>query len=252
MTRHCLGEPFLFTLLVILLVLVDLGETTLPQCNGSIEAVITAPCKFFPGTHSYKRLTLNAEVFLETTPSSSQHFFNVSQTFDIQSNAIIILDYNRNSSDNPGAGVSGNSGSSGGSYGGRAGAASNTPLSISKAPSYGNAFTVTQTGSWGGGNANARAKGGGLLKIYARKLIIDGRVKVNGERAKENSNGGGGSGGGLSISCFEIDGDGRLLAAGGMGDGNGGGGSGGRVSVSFQHGSFQGVAKAYGGKTGTS
>ena len=252
MTRHCVEEslPFTLVVLVILLVFADLGETSLPQCNGSIEAVITTPCKFFPGSHSYKRLTINSEVFLETQPNSSRHFFNVSQTFAIQSNAIIILDYNRDTGDNPGAGVSANSGSSGGSYGGRAGAASNTPLSLSKAQSYGNVFTVAQTGSWGGGNANTRAKGGGFLKIYARKLIIDGTVQVNGERAQENSNGGGGSGGGLSISCFEIDGDGRLLAAGGMGDGNGGGGSGGRVSVSFQHGSFQGVAKAYGGKTG--
>ena len=73
---------------------------------------------------------------------------------------------------------------------------------------------------------------------------------ANGERAKQNSNNGGGSGGGVSINCFEIDGNGRVEASGGMGSGKGGGGGGGRISVAFEHGSFNGEAKAYGGKTG--
>ena len=52
------------------------------------------------------------------------------------------------------------------------------------------------------------------------------------------------------MDCFEIDGNGRVEASGGMGSGKGGGGSGGRISVQFQHGSFGGEAQAYGGKTG--
>ncbi|XP_068717195.1 PE-PGRS family protein PE_PGRS26-like [Montipora capricornis] len=247
MNRHRMRDSF--TLVVILVSVFHLGQTALSTCNSSINAVITFPCKFAPGIHSYQSLTISTEVFLETTSLSSQHYFNVSQTFNIQSTAIILLDYNRDSTNNPGAGVSGNISSSGGSFGGRAGAASNTPLSLPQAETYGNAFAVAQAGSWGGANSNTRAKGGGLLRIYARKLIIDGTVQVNGERAQENSNGGGGSGGGVSIDCYEIDGNGRLLASGGMGSGTGGGGAGGRISVKFDHGSFPGLAKAYGGKT---
>lgn len=237
---------------VIVLLLVTLGPgEALSPCTSNTNAVLTSPCKFSPGIHSYTQLTVKTEVFLETTSSSSQHFFNVSQTFDIQANAILILDFNKVSGSNPGAGVSpsGSIGSSGGSYGGRAGAASNTPLSASQAEAYGSAFDVAQPGSWGGGDPSTRGKGGGFLKIYARKLIIDGTVQANGERAKQND--GGGSGGGVSMDCFEIDGNGRVEAEGGMGSGKGGGGSGGRISVEFEHGSFQGKARAYGGKTGT-
>ena len=237
---------------VLLLVTLDLGETALPSCTNNANAVITSPCKFSPGIHSYTTLTIknNTEVFLETTSSSWQHFFNVSQTFDIQANAILSLDYNEVSESNPGAGVkqSGNVSSSGGSYGGRAGTASNSPLSASQAEAYGSAFAVAQPGSWGGGDPNTRGRGGGFLKIYARKLIIDGTVQANGERAQQND--GGGSGGGISMDCFEIDGDGRVEASGGMGSGKGGGGSGGRIAVHFQHGSFGGQTRSFGGKTG--
>ena len=223
------------------------GQSALPHCGSS---PITSPCKFAPGIHSYTNLTINTEVFLETTSSSTEHFFNVTQTFDIQEGTILTLDYNKDSSSNPGAGVTGNLGGSGGSYGGRAGAASNTPLTASQAEAYGTAFAVTQPGSSGGGNSSTSGKGGGFLKISARKLVIDGTVQANGERAKQNSNDGGGSGGGVSIDCFEIDGNGRVYASGGMGSGKGGGGGGGRISVAFEHGSFNGETKAFGGKTG--
>ena len=226
----------------------DLGETALSPCTSNINAVISSPCKFSPGIHSYTTLTISTEIFLETNSSSSQHVFNVSQTIDIQAKAILILDYNRVSGSNNGAGINGGSGSSGGSYGGRAGAASNTPLSASQSEAYGSAFAVDKPGSWGGGDPSARGKGGGYLKIYARKLILDGTVQANGGRAQLND--GGGSGGGVSIDCFEIDGNGRVEASGGMGSGKGGGGSGGRISVHYQHGSFGGQAQAYGGKTG--
>ena len=239
-----------FVVSVILVAASDLAQAVLAPCSSGANAVITSPCKFAPGIHSYISLTINTEVFLETTLSSTQHFFNISQTFDIQSHAILILDYNKDSSANPGAGVNGNIGSSGGSYGGRAGAASSTPLSLSQAEAYGSAFVVAQPGSSGGGNPSTRGKGGGFLKIYARKLIIDGTVQANGERAQRSSNDGGGSGGGVSIDCFEIDGDGRVRASGGMGSGKGGGGGGGRISVTFQRGSFRSQARAYGGKTG--
>ena len=233
---------------VLLLVTFHLGETALSPCTGNVNAVISSPCKFSPGIHSYTTLTISTEIFLETNPSSSQHVFNVSQKFDIQAKAVLILDYNRVNGSNHGAGVNGGSGSSGGSYGGRAGAASNTPLSASQSEAYGSAFAVDQPGSWGGGDPSTRGEGGGYLKIYARRLILGGTVRANGGRAQQND--GGGSGGGVSIDCFEIDGNGRVEASGGMGSGKGGGGSGGRISLQFQHGSFEGQALAYGGKTG--
>lgn len=233
---------------VLLLVTLDAGESSLLPCTSNINAVISSPCKFSPGIHSYTTLTVTTEIFLETNSSSSQHTFNVSQTFDFQAEAILFLDYNRESDNNHGAGVNGGSGSSGGSYGGRAGAAPNTPLSENQSEAYGNAFAVEQPGSWGGGDPNTRGKGGGYLKIYARRFIIDGTVQANGGRALQND--GGGSGGGVSIDCFEISGNGRVEASGGMGSGKGGGGGGGRISVQFRQGSFGGQAQAYGGKTG--
>ena len=235
-------------LIAVLLLTFHRGDTALTPCTNNVNAVISLPCKFSPGIHSYTTLTVLTEIFLETNPSSSQHVFNVSQTFHLQAKAILILDYNRVSGNNHGAGANGSDGSSGGSYGGRAGAASNTPLSASQSEAYGSAFDVEQPGSWGGGNPSTRGKGGGYVKIYARRLILDGTVQANGGRSQQDD--GGGSGGGVSIDCFEIVGNGRVEASGGMGSGKGGGGSGGRISVQYQHGSFGGQAQAYGGKTG--
>lgn len=235
-------------LTAILLLTFDLGETALSPCTSNAVAVISLPCKLSPGIHSYTSLTVSTEIFLETNSSSSQHVFDVSQTFEIQAKAILILDYNRVSDSNHGAGANGSDGSSGGSYGGRAGAASNTPLSASQSEAYGSAFAVEHPGSWGGGDPSTRGNGGGYLKINARRLILDGTVQANGGRSQQDD--GGGSGGGVSIDCFEIDGTGRVEASGGMGSGKGGGGSGGRISVQFQQGFFGGQAQAYGGKTG--
>ena len=249
--KTCFRDSLAYRLLAVLLLLgstLNLGEAVLTSCPNTANAFIASPCMFSPGLHLYTSLTIQSEVFLETTALLSQHIFNVSQTLDIKPEAIITLGDNKEVNNNPGAGVDGNTGGSGGSFGGRGGSASHSALTAVQALPYGSAFTVTQAGSSGGGNPSTRGKGGGLIKLYARKLILDGTVQAGGGRAQQND--GGGSGGGVAIDCFEIDGDGRVEAPGGLGSGRGGGGGGGRISVVFERGSFRGKTQAYGGKTG--
>lgn len=185
---------------------------------------------------------------MQTTSSLSVHSLEVDQTFNIKENGIINVDFNKEASSSLGAGVAGNSGGSGGSFGGRGGAASNMVLSWGQAIPYDNALNVSKAGSSGGGIG--RGRGGGLLLIKARKLVLNGVIRAPGQNGQANSNGGGGSGGGVSISCYHAEGVGRVEVFGGLGSGKGGGGGGGRLSLKYDYGNFRGLTHVFGGKTG--
>lgn len=254
-TKHrliCLNSRRYKNLLQVLLLVISLfeesklSEAALPQCSANADTTIASPCKFSPGIHLYNSLTIKADVFLATTSSASTHILNVTQTLDIQEKATLTLGYNDKGANNSGAGVERSGYGSGGSYGGRGGAAAGMALTSSQATPYGSAFDAASPGSSGGGSGGGL--GGGALKIEARKVIINGRLEANGQRAEND--GGGGSGGCIAVNSFEIDGSGELQAVGGLGSGNGGGGSGGRISLHFQQGAFLGRTRAFGGKTG--
>ena len=80
--------------------------------------------------------------------------------------------------------------------------------------------------------------GGGVLQIYSRRTIVDGRISVNGQDSPtggQRSGCGGGSGGSIWITCDELDGYGSIQARGGSGSsGVAGGGSGGRIAVYYR------------------
>lgn len=165
---------------------------------------------------------------------------------EINSKAILQVGFNEDSA-NKGTGVSHLNGGTGGSYGGRGGTSSRMVLTSTQAVPYGNPFNVSEPGSRGGGGVSA-GKGGGFLKLEARKVILNGIVKAPGGHGSGNS--GGGSGGGIAVYCFEIDGNGKVEAIGGLGHGTGGGGSGGRVSIAYKQGAYRWRTNTYGGKTG--
>ena len=228
------------------------SEATLPSCPTNADTVISAPCKLPPGSHVYNSLSIRADVLLETSSSVSVHELNVTQTLEILSSAVVDVGLNKNpaASSNPGAGVKLGAAGSGGSHGGRGGAPAGSPLSSSQAVPYGDTFDARSPGSSGGGQG--AGAGGGAVVIRAHKVVIDGKLQANGQRAQQQS-GGGGSGGSINIHCFEIGGTGGLQAVGGLGGGSrGGGGGGGRITLHYQQGSFAlSRTRAYGGKSGT-
>ena len=123
--------------------------------------------------------------------------------------------------------IGGTTGTSGGSYGGLGGAYGGT----TNLP-YGDYTNPDDFGS-GGGTTSTGSAGGGLVRITATTLDLDGQILANG-----NAGQGPGSGGGIFVSVTTLMGAGSIEAAGGLntehyGNGGppGGGGGGGRVAV---------------------
>ena len=232
----------MYFVIILALLLTGLRRATgdLNLCSSSSVTTITTPCRFLPGVHSYETLNITSDVLLETSSSAATHSFNVSGMLSLGSSAILAMRYNKQP--NAGAG----DGSSGGSYGGRGGAESGKSLEVGQAMPYGSSVNVDRAGSQGGNGG----KGGGLLKIRASVVFIDGVVRVNGEHGKRGMKSGGGSGGGIAVKCGTLSGVGVLEAVGGFGRNGGGGGSGGRISVSCSKDDFRGTFLTQGGKTG--
>ncbi len=114
----------------------------------------------------------------------------------------------------------------GGSYGGSGGfgTAGGTVSSI-----YGDANDPNDLGSGGGSDSGAAGNGGGLIRIQASRVVLNGRISVDGQDGF--SYGGGGSGGGVRISSLNWSGTGVARANGGAGTSQSGGGGGGRIAI---------------------
>jgi hypothetical protein len=94
---------------------------------------------------------------------------------------------------------------------------------------YGDPLNPDELGSGAGGESgNAGGSGGGLVRIRAGSITLDGVIAVNGGNATY----GGGSGGGIRIDTDTLSGDGSITAVGGSGtNANGGAGGGGRIAI---------------------
>ena len=139
-----------------------------------------------------------------------------------------------------GGGYGGYGGDGGTSKGGEGGKPYGTPSEEDiEMGSGGGGGAVGKLGSryYDGGNG---ASGGGCIKVYGRKIIIEGGIYANGENAvlSLGGGGGGGSGGGILIYGKRIFVNGTLSASGGNGGssilgGGGGGGAGGRIKIFY-------------------
>ncbi|HEV8719169.1 MAG TPA: tandem-95 repeat protein [Candidatus Binatia bacterium] len=119
-----------------------------------------------------------------------------------------------------------------GSYGGLGG-----NFSGSTNPVYGDFRNPNEVGSGGGGFQGAPAgNGGGLVRIVAQSVVLNGAIRGNGGPAADFS--AGGSGGGLRIDVGTISGTGSINANGSAASpsSGGGGGSGGRIAIYYQDG----------------
>jgi RHS repeat-associated protein len=118
-----------------------------------------------------------------------------------------------------------------GSYGGLGGAFSGTTN-----PVYGDFRNPNDVGSGGGGfNGNRAGNGGGLVRIVAQAVILNGVVTANGGAPASDGFAAGGSGGGIRIDAGVLSGTGSITARGSSSTpSGGGGGGGGRIAVYYQ------------------
>ena len=127
---------------------------------------------------------------------------------------------------------------SGGSYGGLGGQPFN---GYDRNPVYGNFFDPTEPGSGGGGNPyfkHVGGNGGGLIRIMATTIQLDGEIIADGLGSPTvydgtvDINAGGGSGGGIRIDALSLAGTGTISAVGGSkSDPCSGAGGGGRIAI---------------------
>ncbi|MCL1856915.1 MAG: hypothetical protein FWF84_04650, partial [Kiritimatiellaeota bacterium] len=138
---------------------------------------------------------------------------------------------------NNGKGPSGGlSGSNSGSGGGHGGAGTNGSHNNAGGAQVGDASAPTLAGSGGAGCSNgAGGAGGGVVKIEAEVVVLEGDILASGLFATGNA--GGGAGGSVWIVAETLSGAGSIRADGGGAAGTpplfneGGGGGGGRVRI---------------------
>ncbi|MBE0540564.1 MAG: Ig-like domain-containing protein, partial [Verrucomicrobia bacterium] len=186
------------------------------------------------GWHSFNSVLLTNGAVLTHSPCTTT---NTHKLDLVVTNAIVISTNSR--IDVSGKGyltrrTSGNTtmggatGSSGGSYGGLGGLGSygspNAPNAV-----YGDYADPDDWGSGGGGNSGAASPGGGLVRLMAGTLALDGQLLANGTSTSWE----GGSGGGIYVAVNTLVGSGSIQARGGSGSAGGfyAPGGGGRVAV---------------------
>ncbi len=121
--------------------------------------------------------------------------------------------------------VGASTGLSGGSYGGKGGDR------MGNGPGYANTVygDYADPSDWGSGGSPEQGgggAGGGLVRLTADALVLDGQLLADGAN---NGHGGNGSGGGIYVVTRLLSGGGELRARGG--NGYRGGGGGGRIAV---------------------
>jgi hypothetical protein len=121
----------------------------------------------------------------------------------------------------------GSSAVSGGSYGGLGGGSNPNPL-------YGGLQNPNEPGSGGGAVGVPGGNGGGLIRIAATTLILNGTIRANAGVTEVGGSASGGSGGGIRIDAGTISGTGSVSANGSQASQVGGGGGGGRIAIYYQ------------------
>jgi hypothetical protein len=123
----------------------------------------------------------------------------------------------------------------GGSYGGLGAVGIRTSQTANAA--YGSFRDPNEPGSGGGTESGCTRpgdnSGGGLVRITAQAVQLDGAIVADGASNLTNGCAGGGSGGGIKLEVETFSGSGSMRANGGAADEQAGGGGGGRIAVHY-------------------
>jgi RHS repeat-associated protein len=130
----------------------------------------------------------------------------------------------------------GSVGFSGGSYGGLGGEGGGDPTGANS--TYGDFRNPNEAGSGGAGVQSAGRRGGdggGVVRLVAENLTLNGQIVANGGNFSTDCCEGGGSGGAIRIDTDALTGSGQISAVGGNASNAGGGGGGGRIAIYYQN-----------------
>jgi len=199
--------------------------------NFSPDIVLDGATMVVDGVMPFVDLTLTngATLTHPATTTTQEHWMDltVSGTLTVSSNSYIVADglgyiagYTY-----PNTTIGGSEGDSGGSYGGYGGNDGGTgPCEV-----YGDFRNPNELGSGG----HSGKSGGGLIRIAASALHLDGGISANG--GSSGNDAGGGSGGGIFLDIGTLSGEGSISANGGNCYGGywAGAGGGGRVAVRY-------------------
>ncbi|MBI2438576.1 MAG: hypothetical protein HYV36_07185, partial [Lentisphaerae bacterium] len=149
----------------------------------------------------------------------------------------------------PGVGNQGFAVGPGTGYGGQGGACSGPGAG---GPTYGYSNAPVSAGSGGVRSTSEGGPGGGVVRLDAANVTLNGTITADGSKGAGVSYGGGGSGGSVYLRCRYFGGGGLLSADGGNGaPGSGGnypgGGGGGRIAVWSKYWQFTGTTTVTGG-----
>lgn len=148
-------------------------------------------------------------------------------------------------------------GRTGGSHGGLGGYQADGPgLGVLVQGQYDDTSNPRRPGGGGSGKLDGDDlgfNGGGLARIAAGTLVVDGAISADGDgrqRPGAAGTGGAGAGGGIWIEVGALRGAGEIRADGGFADGEVGAGAGGGGRIAIRYSSraeFSGAVHAYGG-----
>lgn len=202
---------------------------TLSETNTTYDGqdiIVSAATLTLDGPHAFNSLLLTNGAVLTHSPCTTTNTHRLDLTV---TNQVVV-------SINSAISVSGNgytagrsagnwttnasTGCSGGSFGGFGGINSGVA-----SPVYG---SYLDPNDWGGGGAvTGGASGGGLVRLVADSLCLQGSLTANGSGAYN----GGGGGGGIYVRVNTLSGSGSIQATGGDSVWTLGGGGGGRIAV---------------------
>ncbi|MBP7831231.1 MAG: DUF2341 domain-containing protein, partial [Kiritimatiellae bacterium] len=211
------------------------GNVTIAETNFSYDqkAVIkNGGTLTINGPHTFASLILTNGATLThaaaTTTNAPRLELTVLETLNVSSNSSINVSGKgyRAGRTQPNSTTNASSGSSGGSYGGRGGDYNGTANAL-----YGDFRNPNEPGS-GGAAVGDQCPGGGLVRITAGTLQLDGTILANGTSQSYYQDTAGGSGGGIYLNVSTLAGSGEIRAAGGNANYRGAGG-GGRIAVYY-------------------
>ncbi len=134
---------------------------------------------------------------------------------------------------------------SGGSHGGRGGLQSDYQI----AESYDSIINPTLPGGAGGAQSSSYKglDGGGVIRISAANIVVNGNIASDGEYSTANTRGGGAGGTIYLNASGAISGSGDITANGYVYNNSNGGGGGGRIALLYGSYSHTGTVSAHGG-----
>ncbi len=182
------------------------------------------------GSHRFAHLTLLNGAVLTHPATTTSRIYRLDLTVDrrltIDGNSMIDVSgrgYPRGYT-HPHTMAGASQGNAGGSYGGLGGASGGTPNER-----YGDYRNPSEPGSGSGmGAMYGNHAGGGLVRIKANEVSLDGAIRANGIDGKYAR----GSGGGIYLDVGALSGNGGMEANGG--NGTMGGGGGGRIALYYE------------------